>query len=603
MRLLHHLALLLVAATAAAAAAATVAPAEEGAVPTGWEPVDVHRIKRHTALGLFGGPGASAPTLHATQGAVTKDGRNPVLREDRPWETRLDNGYPNVVYDPAHTSAPWRLWYGNLGPGGQYLLYANSSDGIRWDKPDLGRYDLREKWGSSPAVAKLGKHNNIVMFGGGLGIYRDLHEPNPALRYKISGGSPAGCYSDDGSRNCIVGTAGSPDGIGGWGDVSVLGFPAPWQADCHTNIIWDNTLGKYLMTTRDYEPPQGREIGIARTGHPDVFRKNGTRTLMYSGEYPVALDDRTCFTPSGGLDDPVGACSHECLLSEKCRYFWVYTKASQKGICCLKTAVVPGPMGKPNHPECAGEFYSMGGKFVPSQEKLGFDTWLPPVRTMRGTAQHQLYSQITWRFYDIFLGIVMTFDAEDLAGHVHCMLSWSADSVTWQWVDSEGGLDALKEFIPAGHAGDFDSHICFAAHLPLRMPDGSSRIYYMGGNGPHDGKRDTSLGLVSMQPDRFVGVTAVNGGVGPVSAISVPVKIAEPRMIVSVDVEPGGSFQVEIPGTVPLARSRPITSSGTDVEVDFPAYRSLEPLLGQVRKLEVHMEWASFYTLGFAPLP
>jgi hypothetical protein len=27
----------------------------------------------------------------------------------------------------------------------------------------------------------------------GLGIYRDLHEPDPALRYKISGGSPAGC--------------------------------------------------------------------------------------------------------------------------------------------------------------------------------------------------------------------------------------------------------------------------------------------------------------------------------------------------------------------------------------------------------------------------
>ena len=40
-----------------------------------------------------------------------------------------------------------------------------------------------------------------------------------------------------------------------------------------------------------------------------------------------------------------------------------------------------------------------------------------------------------------------------------------------------------REFIPAGPAGSFDSHICFAAHMPLKMPDGSSRIYYMGGNG------------------------------------------------------------------------------------------------------------------------
>ena len=40
-----------------------------------------------------------------------------------------------------------------------------------------------------------------------------------------------------------------------------------------------------------------------------------------------------------------------------------------------------------------------------------------------------------------------------------------------------------REFIPAGPAGSFDSHVCFAAHMPLKMPDGSSRIYYMGGNG------------------------------------------------------------------------------------------------------------------------
>ena len=63
-----------------------------------------------------------------------------------------------------------------------------------------------------PAVSKYGKHNNIIMAGGGLGIYHDEHEVNPALRYKIAGGSPAGCYNDDGNTNCVVGSAGSPGG-------------------------------------------------------------------------------------------------------------------------------------------------------------------------------------------------------------------------------------------------------------------------------------------------------------------------------------------------------------------------------------------------------
>ena len=32
----------------------------------------------------------------------------------------------------------------------------------------------------------------------------------------------AGCYSADGAEDCVTGTAGSPDGIGDWGDVRAL---------------------------------------------------------------------------------------------------------------------------------------------------------------------------------------------------------------------------------------------------------------------------------------------------------------------------------------------------------------------------------------------
>eukprot|EP01046_Picozoa_sp_COSAG06_P001637 COSAG06_NODE_55_length_27705_cov_7.023402_13_plen_156_part_00 len=112
-----------------------------------------------------------------------------------------------------------------------------------------------------------------------------------------------------------------------------------------------------------------------------------------------------------------------------------------------------------------------------------------------------LHDSLAWggasdRYYDIYLGIVMIFDATDgntgNSGHVHCRLAWSPDALTnWSWVDpgelGGKGHTPGREFIPAGPEGSFDSHVCFAAHMPLKMPDGSSRIYYMGGNGPHSG--------------------------------------------------------------------------------------------------------------------
>ena len=128
---------------------------------------------------------------------------------------------------------------------------------------------------------------------------------------------------------------------------------------------------------------------------------------------------------------------------------------------------------------------------VPSKFPSSQSGWSPPAIVETGVTAHQLYSQITFPFYDIYLGIVMVFDATNgnkgpNAGHVHCRLSWSADGLTnWQWVYATDPLthdtSKIPDFIPAGPMGSFDSHVCFAAHVPLRMPDNSTRIYFMGG--------------------------------------------------------------------------------------------------------------------------
>ena len=42
-------------------------------------------------------------------GAVKKHEANPLMKEDKPWEPRFDNLYPNIVYDPD--SKLYRCWY------------------------------------------------------------------------------------------------------------------------------------------------------------------------------------------------------------------------------------------------------------------------------------------------------------------------------------------------------------------------------------------------------------------------------------------------------------------------------------------------------------
>eukprot|EP00038_Savillea_parva_P016737 m.17866 g.17866 ORF g.17866 m.17866 type:complete len:521 (-) comp3542_c0_seq1:152-1714(-) len=478
---------------------------------------------KHAFIGIVDNTTVSGLAIQI--GKVEKYSGNPLFQQDKPWEPRLDNGYPNVVYDTASGLAgdgPWRLWYGGLGSdeaSGQYLYYANSSDGLSWTKPDLNRYDLSEKWSKEPWAHKVGKHNNIIMYGGGLGIYHDLHDPDPTQRYKISGGSPAGCFSDDGSTDCVTATAGSPDGIHNWTRVSPLTFAPPWRPDCHTNLFYDDRHSEYRMTTRDYTSSTGRDIAI-------------TTSSIGRGR-------------DGGAVGSVGS--------------------------------------------------------APSGVDM-FGNWSSPIIVETGTEDHQLYSQITFPFYDVYLGIVMVYDATNghvgpTAGHVHCRLAWSGDGLTdWQWVDAKYAWShdssAIPEFIPKGELGDFDSHICFAAHVPIRLPDGTVRLYYMGGNGPHSGARNSSFALATLRPDGFA---SFGGKQGTVQTVAITVTGG--TMILSADVAVGGSVTVTAMDThVPT--SAPITSNVTDGTVTFPG-GGLGSLVGSSIVFKLTMIDAEVYTLGF----
>ena len=343
-------------------------------------------VEKFAAISIVDANTRHAAGLSTVIGTVARR-EVPLFRGVEVWESHLNNGYPNVVYSREAGRSSWQLWYGGCSSANcsvQFLMYANSSDGLEWTKPQLRLFNASELFPTIPRPSAL--ENNIVMTGGGLGIYRDQHEPDAAKRYKLSGGSPAACFAN--KYQCVSGTAASPDGISGWQVVQNFSWPPPWRSDCHTNLYFDVSLGQYVLTTRDMYPyvynnvsTPGRAIGIARS--------------------------------------------------------------------------------------------KLGGSFV--FEKA-------PRLAEAGTHEEQLYSQITFRFYNILLGIVMVLDYHKMEevghGHVHCRLTWSADAgATWKWAD-EGGLTG-KDFIPAGPPGSFDSYICFAANAPLVAPDGLIRLYLL----------------------------------------------------------------------------------------------------------------------------
>jgi D-alanyl-D-alanine dipeptidase len=178
-------------------------------------------------------------------GTPQKHPANPLFQADKPWENSMNNLYPNVIWDEE--AQLFKLWYkcvladkeviaqmdqpSTVHDVGWYLLYATSKDGIRWDKPALGIH----KFAGSSA-------NNIVARDcPNVGVFKDLHDADPARRYKMVSdvglGKPQVRFSADGIH---------------WGDaVAATGFGAQ-NGDTHNNALWDERSSKYLWFTKLY---------------------------------------------------------------------------------------------------------------------------------------------------------------------------------------------------------------------------------------------------------------------------------------------------------------------------------------------------------------
>ncbi len=157
-----------------------------------------------------------------------------VLECDRPWEDFRLTSYFTVVQDGDlcrmyyscfskdqwHTPDSWDKH--------AYLCYAESHDGINWEKPDLGIVEFE---GS--------RKNNIIMRSVVDGtVFIDPNAP-PERRYKL--------LSTVGPHKGGLRVSYSPDGVH---------FTMPeqpvvnWNPDSQQNAFWDRNLGKYVAYLR-----------------------------------------------------------------------------------------------------------------------------------------------------------------------------------------------------------------------------------------------------------------------------------------------------------------------------------------------------------------
>ena len=184
-------------------------------------------------------------------GTVHKDSRNPLFKEDKPWEMRFDNLYPNILYDKEEKK--FKCWYSpfiidpgtmkvpldqrdsvkypakRMGKREMGVCYAVSDDGINWEKPNLG---IIEYDGST-------KNNLVMREAHGAGVFKDFHASDPNQRYKMI------------FRKEKLAVAFSSDGLHWSEPYECEGLNV--RGDTHNNAFWAPTLNKYVGITRTWE--------------------------------------------------------------------------------------------------------------------------------------------------------------------------------------------------------------------------------------------------------------------------------------------------------------------------------------------------------------
>jgi len=209
--------------------------------------------------------------LRLVPARLRKHPANPVLVIDRPWERQGILNYVAILHDEEE--GLYRMWYQILkrareGTNPSLCLYAQSRDGIRWEKPELGLVTFE---GST--------RNNILFLDPnreprGTPVYwveKDYAEPDPQRRFKM-------LLNRWDFRGRGVGIGYSPDGIH-WSFTSYVNRLGGF--DAQNLFFWDDRIGLYTGYFRTHVLGK-RAIGRATS--PDAFHWSAPVTVHRIGD-------------------------------------------------------------------------------------------------------------------------------------------------------------------------------------------------------------------------------------------------------------------------------------------------------------------------------
>lgn len=183
----------------------------------------------------------------------------PVLTAEHPWEAHGIHPFSTFMEDDG----VFRCWYHLPQDDAVFLGYAESDDGVTWRKPTLNLFEVN---GS--------KANNLVDLPPWEGREQSFHvfrDPSagPAERYKL-----VSCCDQ---RDCFaLYGAVSPDGLS-WTrrDEPILKN----RSDTHSIGAYDETLGQYVVYTRQQDNVQGRR-GINRAASADFWHFQASEPVL-----------------------------------------------------------------------------------------------------------------------------------------------------------------------------------------------------------------------------------------------------------------------------------------------------------------------------------
>jgi hypothetical protein len=219
---------------------------------------------------------------------------DPVLIMDKPWEENGIGAYSTAFREP---DGQFRLWYDALmstglpHEGARRLCYAESPDGIHWEKKPLGLVPFR---GSTQNNIVAPHHERQSMQGAT--VFRDERAPSDE-RYKLwSKFRPTDEELAGGARGGLWAMH-SADGIH-WQPYPDQPNPSNQSCDTQNMFFWDDSLQLYVGYTRVRETQSTEEAAaagrlayrsIGRITSPDFRTWSSTQIVLEADATDLAV--------------------------------------------------------------------------------------------------------------------------------------------------------------------------------------------------------------------------------------------------------------------------------------------------------------------------